>query len=297
MKITVVTKDTEESGNNTTLSSYSTNVSRFDELFKATEALTSKLEVEITKRPLIRNTNNSQSDLVNQINDVFRHQQSINHLQYSITSANYMANIVNFTKNKKLENIIARGQKEILSLTRTISTLKTTIESLDQDISTQKEEAIRLEICLKDTQAVLKKAIIQYRRELDEQKEKIEAQGIQIVQLAKSRIMLDGCVDLGLLLISIMFMRNTLLKSLLNNFIIFTPPKWKRTLRSILQFISVMTLFARLRYFLSLIGIHGGVGSISEYARYIFGLSKPPTFSSIVSLPPKPFNDRKLIKP
>ncbi|KAJ2991665.1 hypothetical protein HDV02_003639 [Globomyces sp. JEL0801] len=245
MKITVVTKDTEEAGNNTTLSNYSTNVSRFDELFKATEALTSKLEVEITKRPLIRNTNNSQSDLVNQINDVFRHQQSINHLQYSITSANYMANIVNFTKNKKLENIIARGQKEILSLTRTISTLKTTIESLDQDISTQKEEAIRLEICLKDTQTVLKKAIIQYRRELDEQKEKIEAQGIDYIKL------------------------------IIKEFKLFN---W-RNLESC--WMDIIT----------------SVGSISEYARYIFGLSKPPTFSSIVSLPPKPFNDRKLIKP
>ena len=59
------------------------------------------------------------------------------------------------------QTIIARGQREILSLTRTVATLRLSIEGLNQDIESQKQEAVRLEGCLKDTQSLLKRAIIQ----------------------------------------------------------------------------------------------------------------------------------------
>lgn len=107
--------------------------------------------------------------------------------------------------------VIARGQKEILSLTRTITTLRLSIESLNQDIESQRLEAKRLEVCLKDTQTVLKRAIVQYRKELDEQKALIESQGLllflilcmlsflgaQLDQLARSRFRADLLIDSG----------------------------------------------------------------------------------------------------
>ena len=73
--------------------------------------------------------------------------------------------------------VIAKGHREILSLTKTITILRDSIDALNQDIDSQKKEAQRLEMCLKDTQGILKRAIIQYRKELDHQKALIESQG------------------------------------------------------------------------------------------------------------------------
>lgn len=50
---------------------------------------------------------------------------------------------------------------------------------MNQDIESQRLEAERLNNALQNTQDVLKRAIIEYRQELDEQKLVLENQGIK----------------------------------------------------------------------------------------------------------------------
>jgi predicted nucleic acid-binding Zn-ribbon protein len=116
-------------------------------------------------------------DLIIQINQVFRRQHSINQMQHNLASANFFANIFNFARTFGLQSIIAKGQKQILKLNQSISTLEMQIQSLNQNIESQRAEAKVLSKTLMETRLVLKRAIIQYRRELDQQKQQIRAQG------------------------------------------------------------------------------------------------------------------------
>jgi predicted nucleic acid-binding Zn-ribbon protein len=173
------------------------------ELFDMTQSLQYRLSTHISLSPQISQSITSQRELISQINEVFRHQQQINQMNHRIQTANFLTNMSNFARSKQLQVhhfhqvIIQRGEKEILGLTKTITSLRLEIEGLNSDIDSQRLEAQRLSTSLQNTQETLKRAIITYRNELDEQKRVLEQQGEQLDTLLRARIRTDLILDAG----------------------------------------------------------------------------------------------------
>ncbi|KAJ3312737.1 hypothetical protein HDV04_002701 [Boothiomyces sp. JEL0838] len=241
---------------------------------------------------------NPQEDLVTQLSSVFRHQQQINQLQYSVSTANYMANIANFTRTKKLEGIILRGQQEIITLSKTITNLRATIQNLDMDVEAQRQEAQRLNSVLKDTQNVLNNAIIQYRKELDEQKRVLDSTAEKLDKLSQTRIKTDFLVDSGILFGCILLLRNSLTMTAVDSLSSFLPKKNRKYVERLIQLVTFIALFIRLRKFLLALGIHGGVGTVFSYLKAVTGLDIGKSIGNVnefMKLPPRDF-DRKLLK-
>lgn len=147
--------------------------------------------------------------------------------------------------------------------------LKNTLDSLNQDIDSQRQEAERLQISLLDTQNTLKRAIIQYRNELDEQKSLIESQGVQIDKLARARIRMDFLLDSGyflfirLAVLCAFIVSKSFYGSIVNQSVRVVPNKYRLFAKRVLQFISFLGMFSRARGILNMVGIHGKLESIN----------------------------------
>ncbi|KAJ3274136.1 hypothetical protein HDV01_003419 [Terramyces sp. JEL0728] len=278
----VVPKDIDTSNNS------------IQQLLDSTQMISSQLSQFISTTVQL----NPQEDLVTQLSSIFRHQQQVNQLQYSVSTANYMANIANFTRTKKLEGIIVRGQQEIIALSKTITNLRATILSLDLDVEAQRQEAERLDSVLKDTQTVLNNAIIQYRRELDDQKRVLDSTAEKLDKLSQSRIKTDFLVDSSILLGCVLVIRNSLTMTAIDSLSSFMPKKNRKYVERFIQLFTFIALFIRLRKFLRVLGIHGGIGTTFSYLKAVTGFDVGKSIDNaneFMKLPPRDF-DRKLLK-
>lgn len=84
-------------------------------------------------------------------------------MQHNFAHANFITNIANFSTNRALQNLIAKGQQQIIFLNNQIKDLQLQIDSLDADLEHQRAEAKNLYCKLQKTRQVLKCAIVTVR--------------------------------------------------------------------------------------------------------------------------------------
>jgi hypothetical protein len=91
----------------------------------------------------------------------------------------------------------------MLSLSRTIISLKENILSLNTDVEVQHKEcnlllkkAIRLKRDLRETQSTLAHCIMEYRKELESQRILVEKQGEILYKLLGNRLKIDLLIDI-----------------------------------------------------------------------------------------------------
>lgn len=116
-----------------------TSLSPFRNLLSSTHLLNAQLKEQLTFPSVIHNCISS-SDLINQINIIFKRQMTINTLSSQISQQNHLTNIATYAKAHQMSDIINRGYKEILILSRTVTNLKQTIANLNTDIESQRIE-------------------------------------------------------------------------------------------------------------------------------------------------------------
>ncbi|KAI8924810.1 hypothetical protein BC831DRAFT_463708 [Entophlyctis helioformis] len=137
----------------------------------------------------------SMTSLASQLNDIFRRQHSVNQLQFTLGSVNYLVNVFNFTQNIHLQNSVKRGQAEIDELTFVIGQLKTEIESLNLDVEDQRQASIRLRSQLATLQDVLSRTTREHRRELTVHRKMIDKQETLIAKMVRLRAHQDLLAD------------------------------------------------------------------------------------------------------
>jgi hypothetical protein len=235
------------------------------QLLEMTESLQYRLSTHVSLTPSISQSIHSQQELISQLNQVFTHQHSINQLNQYLHKTHFMTTVGNFARSFKLDSIIKRGEQEIFTLTKTINTLRVEIESLNSDIGSQRVEAQRLNQSLQQTQSVLKRAIVEYRRELDEQKLVMQEQAEQLQRLIRVKVKNDFLVDMGycilisLGLLSLFLVRKLVSRAVLRVFTSYASKKYRKRMNFVLELISSILIFMRLQSVVKIIGIHAGL--------------------------------------
>jgi hypothetical protein len=237
----------------------------------------------------------TQTELVSQINQIFQRQHQINTYQSNLTNANFITSMANYSQNKHLTEVIQKGHQHIITLQNTVQTLEQQISCLDLDLEQQRQESSKLNHRLQKTQQVLKVAIVTYREELDKQKIEINTQSEKLDKLLLSKQRTDLIVDSGLVLVCLMVVRNSITNSAVNLLGGVLPSKARKTFNRLFRLFWFILLFWRGRNALLFFGLHGGVGSINHYRKYIFGDFGVFKISNTLELPPKPFTHRSVV--
>ncbi|KAJ3088857.1 hypothetical protein HK102_007753, partial [Quaeritorhiza haematococci] len=101
----------------------------------------------------------SYDQLVSRLNDAFRHQKEINHMNAKLMSVNYMVNLSNFAKNRQFHKALVQGRKRIQELQATVAVLEDSVDNLNVEVEVQKKTAERLKVSLDNTRGLLEDAM------------------------------------------------------------------------------------------------------------------------------------------
>lgn len=155
------------------------------------------------------------------------------------------------------QGIISRGQKQMLMLSRTITVLRDTIQTLNLDVDSQKREADRLTVALRDTQETLQHCIVTYRKELGAQRNILESQGAMLNKLVKSRVKIDLLVDTLAFVGCVIGLEYSLFSRLIVNWLVkFMPRKSRGYARIAVRFASLLAIFLQTRQVIIKAGMH-----------------------------------------
>ncbi|KAJ8328401.1 hypothetical protein QVD99_000906 [Batrachochytrium dendrobatidis] len=206
----------------------------------------------------------SVSDLIDQMNHVFKRQHTINNMQHALGSRNYLLNLFNFAKNVQLQSIISKGRQEIGVLTQTIADLQLELQSLNLNIEQQRQESLSIRRELKRTQIVLGEAITKHKYELAQHRTMIEAQNKILYNLVRQRarqdILMDGVIAILALVISQTPVIRGSIRGLTHS--VMQPSIRRTRTRQFSQVIIYVVLVLQLRSWVSTIGLHSSTNSL-----------------------------------
>lgn len=100
-------------------------------------------------------------NLVSKLNDAFRHQKEINHMNAKLMSVNYVVNLSNFARNRNLQQAVMKGRQQILELQSTVSSLEGSVETLNVEVEVQRKAAERLKSALDNTRSLLEATMLE----------------------------------------------------------------------------------------------------------------------------------------
>ena len=141
---------------------------------------------------------------------VFQRQKEINDLQLKISCHNTISCIVNWKQTTELYNIISQGKRELSMVNSKVSKLQADVTETKLESKRRGEQVDLLENELKRTRFVLWKAILLYRKELDQQKALIAEQGRDLKRLFHIGLQFKMIVNMAVLILSMLIVRKTM---------------------------------------------------------------------------------------
>ncbi|KAI9033369.1 hypothetical protein DFJ74DRAFT_763596 [Hyaloraphidium curvatum] len=260
----------------------------------------------------------SYENLVMRLVDKFRNQREVNAANSRLFSLSYVVQMHNYARTRQLMKDVARGKREVMSLQTNVKELEQDVENITVDLEAQKAQAAVFKKNLENTQSLLNKIMVDYRDELNRQREVLRRQQKYLGSMYSAKLSQDLALDMFILIFGVYIVSHPFIRHPLNflaaSFNQLVPMLLRRNesvgtyraaaeqrgifLQRLIRIIAFVTFVRNVRELAMGYGLHNKVGAAFSYFTYLSDNVRNRIFGATDLLPTERLieeGDRKML--